>query len=108
MPIRPEHRHHYKGQWHSTAREVKERAGWRCEDCYQKQGEKDFRSGAVIQLGAAHINRVPGDDRLENLRCLCRRCHIVYDAPAIAPVAARTRRLRQRQAMATPDLFGAD
>jgi hypothetical protein len=32
-----------------------------------------------IQIGIAHINHVPGDDRDDNLAALCRRCHLLHD-----------------------------
>jgi hypothetical protein len=34
----------------------------------------------TIQIGVAHRNHVPGDDRDENLAAWCRRCHLLYDA----------------------------
>jgi len=32
-----------------------------------------------IVLGIAHLNHKPGDDRDENLKALCQRCHFIYD-----------------------------
>lgn len=31
------------------------------------------------QLGVAHLNHKPGDDRDENLKALCNWCHLHYD-----------------------------
>ncbi len=33
----------------------------------------------VVQIGVAHLNHTPGDDRPSNLRALCRRCHLRHD-----------------------------
>jgi hypothetical protein len=33
-----------------------------------------------IQIGVAHLNHTPGDDRDDNLAAWCRRCHLLYDA----------------------------
>jgi hypothetical protein len=36
--------------------------------------------GAVeIVLTIAHLNHKPGDDRDENLKAMCQRCHLTYD-----------------------------
>lgn len=37
--------------------------------------------GVHIVLTAAHLNRVSGDDRLENGKMLCQWCHLNYDRP---------------------------
>lgn len=37
--------------------------------------------GVKIVLTAAHLNRVAGDDRLENAKMLCQWCHLNYDRP---------------------------
>lgn len=31
------------------------------------------------QIGVAHLNHTPGDNRIENLRALCNFCHLHYD-----------------------------
>lgn len=42
---------------------------------YLHRGPTLGRYLVVIKLGVAHLNRVPGDDRDENLRALCAHCH---------------------------------
>ncbi len=32
-----------------------------------------------LVLTVAHLNHTPGDDRDENLKALCQRCHLVHD-----------------------------
>ena len=102
MPIRKEWRHFYKTASYQAAKQrCMERARWRCEECGLRHGTRGWRAAGVfhpaagphwkrragrykvvlIQLGAAHLNHTPGDDRDENLRALCRRCHLLNDAP---------------------------
>lgn len=48
---------------------------------WRKEGQPPGRVRAVLtQLGVAHLNHTPGDDRDENLKALCRWCHLNYDA----------------------------
>jgi hypothetical protein len=73
--------------------------GARCENCSSLDGAIGFRDewGAFIavsqyqaehmdadfvslQIGVAHKNHIPGDNRDENLAAWCRRCHLLYDA----------------------------
>lgn len=92
MPIRKELRHFYKTPEYKAARAAcRERAGDRCEQCHklnrqvelrfdtESDGSQGFRE-VVIQCGASHVNNVAGDDRPENLRWLCRGCHLAADA----------------------------
>lgn len=58
--------------WTNRKREVWERDGKRCTHC--------FRRLRILEFDADHINLrgMSGgkrDDRLENLRILCRQCH---------------------------------
>lgn len=34
---------------------------------------------AKVQIGICHLNGIPGDDRDDNLRAGCRRCHLHHD-----------------------------
>jgi len=34
---------------------------------------------SVVQCGCSHVNGIAGDDRLDNLRWLCRGCHLAAD-----------------------------
>jgi hypothetical protein len=38
----------------------------------------EFRAVKIV-LTAAHLNHTPGDDRDENGKMLCQRCHLNYD-----------------------------
>lgn len=45
-----------------------------------------------VVLTVAHLNHQPEDCRDENLKALCQRCHLAYDAKHHAANAAATRR----------------
>lgn len=57
-----------------------------------------------VVLTVAHLNHQPEDCADENLKALCQRCHLVYDAKHHATNAAKTR----RDKAATVDMFDAN
>lgn len=89
----------YPHDWEVIATEIKQAAGWRCEECCKvcwQQGEDwyDFimRSEWTVTeaiaavahpiryvLTVAHLNHCPEDCRPENLKALCAPCHCRYD-----------------------------
>jgi len=80
----------YPANWDEIATEIKEQAGWKCEQC----GLQCRFPGAEFDthkrtLTVAHINHVEMDCRPENLVALCPRCHLAYD---------ETRKVMQRLA----------
>lgn len=107
MPIRRELRKFYRGPaWQAARAACRERAGDRCEQCglsngtwttrivrrrakvaagswpYRTAVQRTTVSKRVkVQCGAAHVNGVAGDDRPENLKWLCRGCHLRHDRP---------------------------
>lgn len=54
-----------------------------------------------IVLTIAHLDHVPENCALENLKALCQRCHLTYDAEMHAQEA----RLTRRKGKAVADLF---
>lgn len=56
-----------------------------------------------IVLTVAHLDHTPENCGDENLKALCQRCHLAYDAKHHAKNAARTRRSKQP----TADMFDA-
>ena len=92
----PMERWKYPEDWERIAREVKDEAGWRCEQC----GKQCRRPGEPFDthrrtLTVSHINHDPADCRRENLRALCAPCHLRYDAKHHAETRRR-RELAQR------------
>jgi len=121
MPIRKDLRHHYEGpEWEAIRAAILERAGHRCEQCrkpdrtdvevdekghwrdasewywHDERGERvNYRARYArlsrVVLTVAHLNHEPTDNRPENLRGLCQRCHLAHDAPLHRRNAAATR-----------------
>ena len=83
---------------------MREDAKWQCEWCGAKdkriQPESRTWDDCVGDVGVpnkvvltvAHLNHQPEDNRRENLRALCQKCHNRYDAPMRA-AGRRKRRL---------------
>lgn len=122
MPIKPENKARYPKDWKAIRERILARAGNRCEGspafpfCHIKNhafrnndtGEVtenlmvvetwtvvDQNSVSRIVLTIAHLNHIPEDVRDDNLRALCQRCHLNYDAKHHAQTAASTRKARK-------------
>lgn len=101
MPIRPEERARYPKDWKQIRARILARAGDRCEgspkypDCRAPNGSEirglDRR---LVVLTIGHLNHTPEDNRPENLKAWCQRCHLTYDAKHHAATARATRRKR--------------
>ncbi len=86
----PMDRTKYPANWDQIATEIKNQAGWKCEQCRLQcrfPGEKFDTHKRTLTV--AHINHVEMDCRPENLVALCPRCHLAYD---------QTRKVMQRLA----------
>lgn len=79
-----------------------ERAGNRCEcegecqtgheaRCAAWNGLAHPETGSRVVLTVAHLDHQPENCDEANLRAMCQRCHLAYDAPHHAATAARTR-----------------
>ena len=126
MPIRPEERARYPRDWKAISLRIRERAGNVCEWCGVPNGAlitRDLRltarrpNGAApwrlhqhsgvcmgercgatqIVLTVAHLDHTPENCADENLRALCQRCHLTYDAAHHASNARATRAKRSGQ-----------
>ena len=68
----------YPKNWRRLAWECKDRAGWRCERCGVRHGERRFSmwSGKCrpVWLHAHHINADPANP-VPELQALCPSCH---------------------------------
>ena len=74
----------YPDNWQEIALSVKENAGWRCAKCHQQCLRPGKQSGltkserCALTLTVHHRNRIPEDNRPENLIALCTACHLSY------------------------------
>lgn len=108
----------YPPNWKTEIRPaILERAGNRCEFCGVPNGEIVYRNKSrrcrgqstsysnitpvKIVLTVAHLNHDITDNRPENLRALCQRCHLTHDKEQ----HAQTRRRNRREKDPTPDLL---
>lgn len=107
MPIKPENRARYPKDWKAIVAQVRERSGDCCEgspafpDCRAPNGAEHPVTGSRVVLTTGHLDHVPENCELSNLRHWCQRCHLVYDQKHHAETAAATRRARAN----TLDLF---
>ncbi|NJM13061.1 MAG: hypothetical protein HC889_15420 [Synechococcaceae cyanobacterium SM1_2_3] len=118
MPIKAENKGRYPKNWKQIRAAILERAGHRCEECgipnhvwrHNRIGlwttginrVACWRALGVsvtrIVLTIAHLDHTPENCDPANLRALCQRCHLAYDAQHHARNAARTRYNRREQA----------
>lgn len=71
---------------HKEAREI--------ADALNEEGEEKY---IVIVLTIAHLDNDITNNSLENLKAMCQRCHLVYDAKYHAENARNTRQLKKQQ-----------
>jgi len=90
MPMK---RENYSDDWEQVSLDARIRAGNKCENCGAPNGLHVWRSGPTdwalsylddgkfvkIVLTVAHLNHDTHDNRPENLRAWCQRCHLRYD-----------------------------
>jgi len=126
MPIKAENRARYPKDWSAISKRIRERSGGRCEcegecgishhaddpyrpdlagkevwRCYARNAGKHPVTGSTVVLTVAHLDHTPEHCADDNLRAMCQRCHLKYDAHHHARNSAETRRKRR----ADGDLF---
>lgn len=104
MPIRPENKARYPRNWKEISKAIRESAGNQCEWVDAATGERCQRQHlqpiqgneqrATI-LTVAHLDHIPEHCEPENLRALCQKHHLQYDAAHHASNAANTRRAKK-------------
>ena len=116
MPIKPENKQRYPSHWRVIRQSVLERAALRCEctgqcglhrerRCVERHGERALWARGKIVLTIAHLDHTPEHCKLDNLRALCQRCHLRYDAQHHVRTARQTR-WRQRNNLELFDVEG--
>jgi len=116
MPIAPENRARYPKDWKAISQRIRfDRAGGRCEcagecgidhdgRCSAEHGKPNPMTGSNVVLTTAHLDHQPEECDDANLKAMCQRCHLRYDAPHHAKNARATRHRKAGQ----DDLFRAE
>lgn len=108
MPIKRENLARYPKDWHAIRGRILARAGRRCEclgecgldhggRCPERDRTKARQARGLIVLTVAHLDHTPENNAPDNLRAMCQRCHLRYDATHHAANAGRTRDRKRGQ-----------
>lgn len=113
MPIRPDRMALYPGgstsspEWRAIRAAIIDRAGDCCEGtplhphCRAANRKAHPETGSRVVLTIAHMDHDEANADAGNLRALCQRCHLTWDAKHHARNAAATR----RKILAIGDMF---
>ena len=114
----PFHRERYPPDWPKISREIRARSGGQCgcmgecglhrttpgpRRCTERNGEPAKWARGRVVLTVAHLDHNPQNCSPANLRAMCQRCHLRYDAALHAKNASATR--ARKAATATLPLF---
>jgi len=103
MPIRPENKSRYPSNWKQIREQILERANNCCEFCGVRNYSTVIRNyksmlpngkwykQVRIVLTIAHLDHTPENCDPSNLRALCQKCHLSYDAKHHAATAKNTK-----------------
>ncbi|HMV45170.1 MAG TPA: hypothetical protein PK079_26295 [Leptospiraceae bacterium] len=121
MPIKPENKNLYPKNWKEISLAVRQRANGKCEFCgienyslghwvndrfiKSEEAWNEMNSNGVdlyesiptekpfvkIVLTVAHLDHNPSNCDDSNLKALCQKCHLTYDAKHHAANARKTR-----------------
>jgi hypothetical protein len=81
MPIRPENKSRYPKDWPAISKRIRfERALNRCEVCGAENYQPHPVTGSKVILTTAHLDHMPENCDDDNLKAMCQRCHLSYDA----------------------------
>lgn len=94
----------YPTDWKTVIRpRILERAQHRCEatpafpNCHAANKTRHPETGSMVVLTIAHMDHDTTNNDDSNLKALCQRCHLNYDAAHHARNARRTRETRGGQ-----------
>ena len=102
----------YPKSWKRISREIRERSGGQCEcsgecglhrtnpgprRCIERNGQQAVWAKGKVVLTVAHLNHNTRDSRRSNLKAMCQRCHLRYDAKIHRLHARQTRERRTGQ-----------
>ena len=108
----PWDRSRYPDVWPEISRTIRGRSEGQCEcygecglhrehpgprRCQERKGEPARWARGRVILTVAHLDHDPQNCEPENLRAMCQRCHLRYDARLHAEHARETRRRKRGQ-----------
>lgn len=93
----PFHKERYPPDWPEISKRIRQRAENRCEFCGAENYQPHPVTGSKVVLTVAHLDHNPQNCADENLKALCQRCHLRYDAKHHAQNAAETRRKKKME-----------
>ena len=114
-PISRERRALYPPDWHEISAAIRARAGDQCEcegecglhrdnpgprRCVERNGESAIWARGRVVLTVAHLDHDPRNCDPGNLKAMCQRCHLRYDAPLHATNSKATRDRKRGQSVA--------
>ena len=111
MPIKPENRARYPKDWKAISLRIRvERAKGQCEcmghcglhpgkRCEERQGQPAKWAKGNVILTVAHLDHTPEHCDDSNLKAMCQRCHLRYDAAHHRKNAEQTRGARRAKAI---------
>ena len=92
----------YPYNWKEISHQIRfERAKGKCEgspqypNCEAEHGKSHPVTSSKVILTVAHLDHNPQNNVPSNLRTMCQRCHLTYDAKYHARNAAKARRLEK-------------
>lgn len=103
MPIKPENKDRYPPNWKQISEYIRfERADNKCEVCglpnYSYVNSKtrelclrDEENAIKIVLTVAHLDHTPENCDYDNLKAMCQKCHLNYDAKHHAETRHKTK-----------------
>jgi 5-methylcytosine-specific restriction endonuclease McrA len=112
MPIKPENRARYPKDWKAISLSIRARAAGQCEcmgecglhrdgsaprRCQEFNGLPALYARGKVVLTVAHLDHTPENCAPENLKAMCQRCHLRYDADHHRKNASATRARKPNQ-----------
>lgn len=111
MPIKHENLSRYPKDWKAISKRIRfDRAQGRCEcegecgdrhgcngRCKALHGDPHPITGSRVVLTVAHLDHQPEECGDANLKAMCQRCHLRYDAHHHATNARKTREAKAGQ-----------
>lgn len=100
MPIKQENKSRYPKDWKQIRSSILDRANNCCEFCGRRNhtwywNENTKRMVRVV-LTIAHLDHTPENCAPSNLRALCQRCHLRYDAEHHKQTRQQTRAAKDK------------